>query len=79
MNATVIDLRYKMSQVLSALDNREIVNVLYHGKLKGVIMPVIIKNDILAQNHEYFGSNQSGLNSVEDEMISLRGGRYRDI
>ena len=78
MNATVIDLRYKMSQVLSALDNREIVNVLYHGKLKGVIMPVI-KNDILAQNHEYFGSNQNGLNSVYDEMVSLRGGRYRDI
>ena len=78
MNATVIDLRYKMSQVLSALENREIVNVLYHGKLKGVIMPVT-KNDMLAQNHEYFGSNQNGLDSVDDEMIRLRGGRYRDI
>lgn len=78
MNATVIDLRYKMSQVLSALENREIVNVLYHGKLKGVIMPVT-KKDMLAQNHEYFGSHQKGPDSVDDEMIRLRGGRYRDI
>ena len=41
-------------------------------------MPVT-KNDMLAQNHEYFGSNQNGLDSVDDEMIRLRGGRYRDI
>ena len=78
MNATVIDLRYKMNQVLSALDNREIVNVLYHGKLKGVIMPVT-KNSMLVESHEYFGSNKNSLNSVNDEMINLRGGRYRDI
>ena len=78
MNATVLDLRYKMSQVLSALDNRESVNVLYHGKIKGVIVPVA-KNDLLAQDHDYFGSQKNSEESVVDEMVKLRGGRYRDL
>lgn len=35
MKATVVDLRYKMNDVLKALDRNETVTILYHGKVKG--------------------------------------------
>jgi hypothetical protein len=35
MKATVVDLRYKMNEILKALDRREKVTLLYHGKIKG--------------------------------------------
>jgi len=37
MKANVVDLRYKMNDVLKALDRNEQVTVLYHGKVKGII------------------------------------------
>lgn len=39
MKASIVDLRYKMNDVLKALDRNEQVTILYHGKIKGVIMP----------------------------------------
>ncbi len=39
MKATVVDLRYKINDVLKALARNEKVTVLYHGKVKGVIIP----------------------------------------
>jgi antitoxin (DNA-binding transcriptional repressor) of toxin-antitoxin stability system len=39
MEASIPDLRYKMKDVLSALDRREKVNILYHGKIIGVLIP----------------------------------------
>ena len=39
MEASVVDLRYKMKDVLEALERRETVRILYHGKLKGTIIP----------------------------------------
>ncbi len=35
MEASVVDLRYKMKEVLEALERRETVRLLYHGKVKG--------------------------------------------
>ena len=40
MKATVSDLRCKMGDVLRALHRRETVTILYHGKVKGTIVPV---------------------------------------
>jgi antitoxin (DNA-binding transcriptional repressor) of toxin-antitoxin stability system len=40
MNATVVDLRTKMKQVLRALDRREKVTLLCRGKIRGTIIPV---------------------------------------
>lgn len=78
MNATVLDLRYKMSTVICALENRETVNVLYHGKLKGIIRPVeTLKMKV--SEHEYFGSDRRSTESVEETMKKLRGGRYNDL
>ncbi len=39
MKASVDDLRYKMNEVLKALDRREKVTLIYHGKVKGTIVP----------------------------------------
>jgi len=34
MNATIVDLRYRMKDVLRAIDRGETVTVLYRGKVK---------------------------------------------
>ena len=40
MDATIVDLRYRMKDVLRAIDRGETVNVLYRGKQKAVLTPV---------------------------------------
>jgi hypothetical protein len=80
MDATVVDLRYRMRQVLAALDRQEPVNVLYHGKIKGVIMP-LAPTPMKTEEHEYFGSSPEpdDATAVAKAMAVLRGGRHRDL
>ncbi len=33
MKASIVDLRYKMKEILRALERRETVTILYHGKV----------------------------------------------
>jgi antitoxin (DNA-binding transcriptional repressor) of toxin-antitoxin stability system len=40
MRATIVDLRYRMKDVLRAIDSGETVTVLYRGKEKAKLMPV---------------------------------------
>jgi len=40
MNATIVDLRYRMKDVLRAIDRGETVTILYRGKEKARLMPV---------------------------------------
>jgi len=40
MNATIVDLRYRMKEVLRAIDRGETVTVLYRGKAKAKLTPV---------------------------------------
>ena len=79
MNASVVDMRYKMSEVLDALARRERVNILYHGKVKGVIVPAEGKSEAKASKHPFFGMASGEKKSVEQVMEKLRGGRYRDL
>ncbi len=80
MKATVVDLRYKMNDVLKALDRNEKVTVLYRGKVKGVLIPTSEKKYMKITDHPFFGmSSQRSKKSVLDEMADLRGGRYNDI
>ena len=37
MKASIVDLRYRMNDVLKALERNEDVHILYHGKTKGVL------------------------------------------
>ena len=80
MKASVVDLRYKMKDVLRALRRRETVEVLYHGKPIGNIVPLKSKGkkkDL--KDHPFFGMRAGDTESVESIMDRLRGGRYRDI
>ncbi len=78
MNATVVDLRYRMNDVLKALDRKENVNVLYRGAVKGILYPVGEPLGGHVAEHPFFGVRESGP-SVESQMESLRGGRCRDL
>ena len=55
MVANIVDLRYKMKDVLKALNRKERVEIVYRGKPKGVIIPV----------------NEASLKSVKDHPFSL--------
>ena len=80
MKASVVDLRYRMNDVLKALDRNEKVTVLYRGKVKGVLIPLGEKKQMKITDHPFFGmSSQDSKKSVLDEMADLRGGRYNDI
>ena len=51
MKASVIDLRYRMNEVLKAIDRNEEVTILYHGKVKGVIKPNISRGRRRISDH----------------------------
>ena len=78
MKATILDLRYRMNEVLKALDRNENVSILYHGKLKGVITPGAEVTGAKVTQHPFFNMRK-GVKSVEQEMAELRGGRHSDI
>ncbi len=40
MNATIVDLRYHMKDVLRAIDRGETVTILYRGKAKATLTPI---------------------------------------
>jgi hypothetical protein len=78
MQATIVDLRYHMHQVLKALDRNETVSVLYRGKLKGVISPATTTSAVKVTEHPFFGCRKD-MKPVEGVMDQLRGGRHRDL
>jgi len=80
MRATVVDLRYKMNDVLKALDRNERVTVLCRGKIKGVLVPVGEKKHQKIKEHPFFGmSRDTSEQSVSEVMEKLRRSRYDDI
>src|ERR1700722_17556902 len=45
MNASIVDLRYRMKEVLRAIDRGETVTVLHRGTPKAVLMPISPASD----------------------------------
>jgi hypothetical protein len=78
MKASILDLRYRMNDVLKALDRNEKVSILYHGRLKGVISPAAAPLNKKVAEHPFFNLQKEG-KPVEQEMERLRGGRYGDL
>ena len=78
MKASVVDLRYRMNEVLKALDRNEDVSILCRGKLKGVIKAARGKTKRKVCEHPFFHMYKDG-GSVKQMMDRLRGERYRDI
>ncbi|MEO8614360.1 MAG: type II toxin-antitoxin system Phd/YefM family antitoxin [Luteolibacter sp.] len=76
MEASIVDLRYKMKDVLHALDRNEEVTVLHRGKIKGTIVPVGSKGNFDARKHPLFGSVKAPVSTVSEQMDKLRGGRF---
>lgn len=76
MEASILDLRYKMKEVLRALARNELVKIYYHGKLKGTIYPSKNKNHKKVKDHPFCGMIQYEEESVEQTMNRLRDGRY---
>lgn len=79
MNASIVDLRYKTKQILEALDRRETVSVLYHGKVKGRLVPATSADCKRVQDSAFFSMRAKDRTPVPEVMQTLRGGRYRDL
>jgi hypothetical protein len=79
MKATVVDLRYRMNEVLKALERKERVTITHHGKVKGVIEPFQARKAIRVEDHPFFGMRSEETWSVEAQMDDLRGGRNRAV
>lgn len=79
MKATVVDLRYRMREILKALDRREKVTLLYHGKIKGVITPGGIKTPQKVEDHPFFKMKGRERISVSTQMRKLRGARFHAL
>lgn len=80
MDANIVDLRYKMSQVIAAIKRNEKVDIFYHGKKTAIMIPA--GKDHSSQHvvdHPLFGMHAKEKRSVKEEMEILRGGRYRDL
>jgi antitoxin (DNA-binding transcriptional repressor) of toxin-antitoxin stability system len=82
MKARVVDLRYRMKDVLAAIDRGETVTVLYRGKEKARLTPVDgeKKKGSLA-SHPAFGmwKDRADLKDVPAYVRQLRRGRFDDL
>ncbi len=75
MKASIVDLRYKMKEVIKALDRKETVTILYHGKKKGLIIPIHSKDKKDITKHPFFGMNKADKKSIGKTMKELRESR----
>ena len=79
MKVSIVDLRYKMNDVLKALDRKEEVTILYRGKIKGRLLPAADSKGRKVQEHKFFGMNKGKKESVLEELKRLRESRIHDI
>lgn len=79
MKASVLDLRYRMKEVLKALDKGEKVTVFYHGKLKGTIIPTGTDSNLRVKDHPFFGMSADEARTVSDQMDEIRKARFDDV
>ena len=80
MQASIVDLRYRMKDVIRALDKNQSVTVLYRGKVKATIVPIAMPKAESARLHPFFGMYRASagaeLETVEVVMDKLRKGLY---
>jgi hypothetical protein len=65
-------MRYKMAEVLDALERNESVEILYHGKTKGIIQPLAIRPGKSVKEHRFFGMREKAEEPVNVIMEKLR-------
>jgi prevent-host-death family protein len=76
MKASVVDLRYKMKNILQALDRNEPVTITYHGREKAIITSLDNTERKSVIDHPFFGMKTESIEPVDETMKRLRGGRY---
>lgn len=77
MEASIVDLRYKMKGVLQALERNEYVKIYYHKTWIGTIVPRKAKQAKRnLKEHPFFGMHSGDKETVEEQMQQLRGNRY---
>lgn len=77
MDASIVDLRYKMADVLKAIKRRETVNVFERGKLVGHLVPVESneKPKMRMRDHPFIGSAKDDTRDVREMIRTMRKGR----
>jgi len=79
MKASIVDLRYKMNDILKALERNERVTILYHGKVKGIISPDNSIKNINVKDHPFFGMMKKQKKTVLELMEEIRGDRFNAV
>jgi len=82
LNASIVDLRYRMKDVLKAIERGEVVTVLYRGKPKARMVPLSRQREARRLSaHEAFGlwRDRDDLRDVAGQVRKLRQGRLRDL
>lgn len=77
LKATILDLRYRMKQVLSAIDRGETITVLHRGKPKAIMLPIRKKQEFDLRTHPAFGmwKDRADMRDVPAYVRRLREGR----
>lgn len=78
MQASILDLRYKMRDVLAGLDRGETIVVTHQGKRRAKLVPIRESKTLSVKEHPYFGSRSDTENSasVAEYMKQLRKSRH---
>jgi prevent-host-death family protein len=84
MKATTLDLRYKMKDILRAIDRGETVTVTYRGKEKARLVPIQAKpeEELKPSDHPFCGmwKDREDMNDPTAWVRKLRDTpRFRDI
>jgi len=80
MKASIVDLRYKMKEILKALDKNETVTVFHRGILKGTLIPAKTEKKKKIEDHPFFGMTADNIKkSVLEELDDLRKPRHNDL
>ncbi len=69
-------MRYKLRDILKALERKERVTIMYHGKKKDVIVPASEEKAEKVREYPFFGMLPADVD-VNQIMEQIRGGRYR--
>lgn len=82
MKASIVDLRYRMKDVLRALDRGEPVTVLYRGKEKARLVPIAAeKPKMRVEDHPAWGmwKDREDMKDPVEWVRKLRSPRFPEL
>jgi hypothetical protein len=76
MKVTTLDVKFKTSEVLKALDKRTRVKLARQSLNKGTIYPESSKQAMKVEDHPFFGMNSRFDRSIARQIKNLRESRF---